>query len=149
MWLLGFELRTFRRAVGCFYTLSHLTSPNNFFYIFFLYLHFKCYPISLFPLQKTLILSSPSPCSPTHPLPLPDPGIPLHWGIELAQDQGSLLPLMLHRPSSATYAARAIGPFMCSLWLVVWSLGALGESDWFILLFFLWGKPLQLLGSFL
>jgi hypothetical protein len=28
MWLLGFELRTFRRAVGCSYPLSHLTSPN-------------------------------------------------------------------------------------------------------------------------
>jgi hypothetical protein len=27
MWLLGFELRTFRRAVGCSYLLSHLTSP--------------------------------------------------------------------------------------------------------------------------
>jgi hypothetical protein len=28
MWLLGFELRTFRRAVGCSYPLSHLTSPK-------------------------------------------------------------------------------------------------------------------------
>jgi S-formylglutathione hydrolase FrmB len=27
MWLLGFELRTFRRTVGCSYPLSHLTSP--------------------------------------------------------------------------------------------------------------------------
>jgi hypothetical protein len=27
MWLLGFELRTFGRAVGCSYSLSHLTSP--------------------------------------------------------------------------------------------------------------------------
>ena len=27
MWLLGFELRTFGRAVGCSYPLSHLTSP--------------------------------------------------------------------------------------------------------------------------
>jgi hypothetical protein len=23
----------------------------------------------------------PPPCSPTHPLPLPSPGIPLYWGI--------------------------------------------------------------------
>jgi hypothetical protein len=29
MWLLGFELWTFRRAVGCSYPLSHLTSPNT------------------------------------------------------------------------------------------------------------------------
>jgi hypothetical protein len=28
MWLLGFELRTFGRAVGCSYLLSHLTSPQ-------------------------------------------------------------------------------------------------------------------------
>jgi hypothetical protein len=28
MWLLGFELRTFRRAVRCSYPLSHLTSPK-------------------------------------------------------------------------------------------------------------------------
>jgi hypothetical protein len=26
MWLLGFELQTFRRAVGCSYPLNHLTS---------------------------------------------------------------------------------------------------------------------------
>jgi hypothetical protein len=30
MWLLGFELWTFGRAVGCSYPLSHLTSPNLF-----------------------------------------------------------------------------------------------------------------------
>jgi hypothetical protein len=28
MWLLGFELLTFGRAVGCSYLLSHLTSPS-------------------------------------------------------------------------------------------------------------------------
>jgi hypothetical protein len=31
MWLLGFELWTFGRAVGCSYPLSHLTSPDLFF----------------------------------------------------------------------------------------------------------------------
>jgi hypothetical protein len=29
MWLLGFELGTFGRAVGCSYPLSHLTSPKG------------------------------------------------------------------------------------------------------------------------
>jgi hypothetical protein len=29
MWLLGFELQTFGRAVGCSYPLSHLTSPSG------------------------------------------------------------------------------------------------------------------------
>jgi hypothetical protein len=32
MWLLGFELRTFGRAVGCSYPLSHLTSPLKLFF---------------------------------------------------------------------------------------------------------------------
>jgi hypothetical protein len=32
MWLLGFELWTFRRAVGCSYPLSHLTSPPHFLF---------------------------------------------------------------------------------------------------------------------
>ena len=31
MWLLGFELRTFGRAVGCSYLLSHLNSPSRTF----------------------------------------------------------------------------------------------------------------------
>jgi hypothetical protein len=30
MWLLGFELRTFRGAVGCSYLLSHLISSDKF-----------------------------------------------------------------------------------------------------------------------
>ena len=34
MWLLGFELWTFGRAVGCSYPLSHLTSPGIFFIAF-------------------------------------------------------------------------------------------------------------------
>ena len=34
MWLLGFELWTFGRAVGCSYPLSHLTSPPPSFYDF-------------------------------------------------------------------------------------------------------------------
>jgi hypothetical protein len=40
-------------------------------------------------------LSPPySPCSPTHALLLPGPGIPLHWGTEPSLDQGPLFPLM-------------------------------------------------------
>jgi hypothetical protein len=33
MWLLGFELQTFGRAVGYSYPLSHLTSPEDIFLI--------------------------------------------------------------------------------------------------------------------
>ena len=112
-----------------------------------LYLHFKCYLLSWFP---------PLPV-PGNPLPhslfpcfyegvsligLPCPGILPHWGIELSQDQGSLLPLMFFK---------AILCYLC-----IWSHGSLhvyclvgglvpgssGISGWLILLFFLWGcKP--------
>jgi hypothetical protein len=64
-------------------------NPFFFFLGYFLFLHFKCYPLSLF---------SPSPGNPpSHPLPPPPllwgfssthpptptslPSIPLHWGI--------------------------------------------------------------------
>jgi hypothetical protein len=40
MWLLGFELRTFGRAVGCSYQLSHLTSPK--YTDFKIYIHPIC-----------------------------------------------------------------------------------------------------------
>ena len=57
-----------------------------FFIRYLLYLHFKCYPLSCFPLQKPPIPSS-SPCSLKHQLLLPGPGIPLHWGTEPSQDK--------------------------------------------------------------
>jgi hypothetical protein len=98
-------------------------------------------------------LSHPhSPCSPTHPFLLPCSDIPLHWGIELSQDQGPLLPLMTNKA------------ILCYIYICGWSHGSLhvyslvvrlvpGSSkgtDWFLLLFLLWGfKPLQLLRSFL
>ena len=64
---------------------------------YFLHLHFKCYPFSQFPLRKPPI-SSPFPCSSTHPLPLPGPTIPLHWGIhQVFTGTWLLLPLMTHQ----------------------------------------------------
>jgi hypothetical protein len=45
----------------------------QFFISYFLHLHFKCYPESPYTL--------PPPCSPTHPLSLLGPGVPLYWGI--------------------------------------------------------------------
>jgi hypothetical protein len=36
MWLLGFELQTFGRAVGCSYPLSHLTRPELYFVYYYL-----------------------------------------------------------------------------------------------------------------
>jgi hypothetical protein len=52
----------------------------------------------------------------TQPLLTHHTGIPLHWGIDHSQYQGPLLLLMA---SSAIYTARAMGPSMCNLWLVV------------------------------
>jgi hypothetical protein len=52
----------------------------------FLHLHFQCYPKSPpYP---------PRPQSPTHPLPLLGPGVPLYWGIRSLPDQGPLFPMM-------------------------------------------------------
>jgi hypothetical protein len=49
---------------------------NNFIFLFFItyfpHLHFHCYPKSA---------PYPFPQSPTHPLPLFGPGVPLYWGI--------------------------------------------------------------------
>ena len=81
-----------------------------FFFRCFLYLHFKCYPLSWFPLQKSHILS-PSPCPPTHPLLLPGPGIPLYWAIESTQDQGPLLPLMTNQVLLSYICSQSHGPF--------------------------------------
>ena len=93
-----------------------LISKWCFLIRYFLYLHFKSYPLSRFSLQNSPIL-------------LLCPGIPLYWGIEPSKDQGPLLPLMSHRPFSATYAAGAMDPSMYTLWLVVQSLLVLGGLD--------------------
>jgi hypothetical protein len=53
------------------------------------------------------------------------------------------------KPPSATYAAGAMGPSMCTLWFSPWEPRRERASGCLILLFFLWGcKPLQLLKSF-
>jgi hypothetical protein len=92
----------------------------------FLYLHFKCYPLSSFFPLKTPFLITPSlahqptlSCFPVLEFPYTEAssfhrtkGLSPHW--------------CPTRPFSATYAAGALGPSMCTLWLVVQSLGALG-----------------------
>jgi hypothetical protein len=56
--------------------------PKSFFIRYFLHLYFKCYPPNLLypPHHHPTLPSPPPPYSPTHPLLLPDPGIPLYWG---------------------------------------------------------------------
>jgi hypothetical protein len=57
---------------------------------YFIYLYFKSYPLSWYPLQKP---PSP-PLLPNPPSPIPGPGIPLYRSIESSQDLGPVLPLM-------------------------------------------------------
>jgi hypothetical protein len=71
---------------------------------FFLYLHFKCFPLSRSPLRKPPIPSHLPPASmrvyphpSTHSLPSSRPGIPLQWSIEHPQARGPLLPPMFNK----------------------------------------------------
>jgi hypothetical protein len=106
----------------CWITIEkHLFVRDNLAFllnIFFIYISnvitFPC----LSP-QKTPILSL-FPfllwvCSPTHSLLPPHPGILLHWGTDLSQDQGLSSYWWPTKPSSTTYAAGTMGPS----WMVV------------------------------
>jgi hypothetical protein len=94
--LFGLGLLSHATPVSFFWNLSIFFS---FFFIgYFLYLHFKCFPLSWVPPES--LYSIPLPlllgrCSPTCQLPPPHPGIFLHWGIKPSQDQGLLLWLMI------------------------------------------------------
>ena len=87
-----------------FFIVSLFLFINRRYFIFiffldiFLYLHFKCFPLSRCPLWKPPNSSLPphlyEGAPPTHPLPSSCPGISLHWGIETPQAQGLLLPLL-------------------------------------------------------
>ena len=70
----------------------------DFIYLFilnfircFLYLYFKCYTLSWFPLLN-LTFHPPSPCSPTHTLLLPHPGITYTDALSLHRTK-DLLPI--------------------------------------------------------
>jgi hypothetical protein len=100
------------------YVLDFYIHAIFFIIGYFIYLHFKCYPLSWFPLCKPPISSPLPPVSmrvllhpPIHPLLPHCSGLPLHWGIEPSQDQGPPLPLILDK---------AILCYMCS-----WSHGSL------------------------
>jgi hypothetical protein len=87
------------------------------FLLFFIYLHFRCSLPSLSPLQ------------PPHPIPPPFASkrvllhSPTHFPFAGASSLHRTKDLSSHwsrtRQSSATCAAGAMGPSMCTLWLVV------------------------------
>jgi hypothetical protein len=115
---------------------------EHFFIAYFLYLHFKCYPLSQFPIQNSLSHSPPHASKrvlllPTHQLPPHCPGIPLHWRIEHSQDQGLLLLLML---DNVLWYIGSWSHGSLHVYSLVGGLvpGSSEGSDWLIL-FFLWG----------
>jgi hypothetical protein len=90
---------------------------------YFIYLHFKCYHLSWILLQ-TLPITSPTPrypfyegvLPPSYPLLTPSPGIPLHWSIELSQDQEPSFPLMPNKAILCYICSRSNGSLhVCSL----------------------------------
>ena len=91
-------------------------------------LHFKC-PISWFLCpRKDPISNLPSFCSPINFLPLPCPVLVFLYtaASNLSRTKGLSSLWCLTRPSSAAYESGAMGNSMCTLWLMVLSLGALG-----------------------
>jgi hypothetical protein len=112
---------------------------------YFIYLHFKCYPLFRFPLWK-LPIPFPNACFyedarlPTQSLLPHHSRIFLQWDTEHSQDQ---------RPPLSLMPGKAILCYICS-WSHGYTLvgglvpGNSGGSGWLILLFFLWGcKPLS------
>jgi hypothetical protein len=108
------------------------SSTFSFFIGYFLYLHFKCYPLSLFgppprkpaiPSSLPLLLWKCSPTllptsPPTHPLPLPALSFPYTGALSLHRTKGLSSYWCLTRPSLNTYGAGAMCSSMCILWLV-------------------------------
>jgi len=126
-------------------------SHKSFFIGYFLYLHFKCYPLSSPPPLKS---PHPSPyfyegVPPlTHPLPSPRPCIPLHWGIEPSQDQGPFLSLMLSKViCSQSHGYLHLYSLVAGL--VPGSSARLGwGSGWLVLVFFLWDYIIRTLSFY-
>jgi hypothetical protein len=95
-----------------------------FYYWIFYFSDFKCYPFSLFPPPPEIsYLFLPLPASmkvffypPTY---LPDLAFPYTGASSLHSTKDLSSHWCPTRPSSATYAAEAMGPSMCTPWLVV------------------------------
>ena len=109
---------------------SFLFSFYFFCIWYFLYLHFK---ISFPRLpSRSPLFHSISPClyegtlPPTHSH-FPSLAFPYTGTLNPLRPKGHSSHWCPTRPSSATYAAGAMGPSMCTLWLVVQSLGASGS----------------------
>jgi hypothetical protein len=118
--------------------MGKLFSLLFLFYIrCFLHSHFKCYSFFTFTLQNGPHPIPLSPCSLTHPLLLPCPGIALHGGIKPSQDQGPLLSSMSHKAILCyiyLWSHESLHVYSLVLGLVH---GSSRGTGWFILLFLL------------
>jgi hypothetical protein len=114
-WSTKEHARTGPRYPACFFFSSF------FFFlldIFFIYIS-NFIPFPGFPCQKKKNYPiSSSPWSPTHPL-LSCPSISYPGALSFYRIKGLFSPWCPTRPSCAAYAAGAMGPSMCTLWLLV------------------------------
>jgi len=85
------------------------------FYWLFLYLHFKCYFLSKFPLHKVVTGPTPLLLQPS----LLHLDISLNWEPNLRRTKGFYIHWCPRNPSSATYAVGAIGLSMGRFWILV------------------------------
>jgi hypothetical protein len=109
------------------FTLKQKNTPSFFnflLYIFFIYIS-NAIPKGPYTL--------PLPCSPTHPLPLLGPGIPLYWGIQSLQDQGASLPidgqlghLLLHMQLETRALGVLVSSYCCYTYRVADPFSSLG-----------------------
>jgi hypothetical protein len=91
IWFTFCQILSFRKIFSYWLLLSSLFEFSFLLDIFFIYSSNAILKVAY---------NLPLPCSPTHPLLLPGPGIPLYWGIWFSQDQRPLIPLI------AAYATR-------------------------------------------
>ena len=109
---------------------------THFLFIFFKLVSFFIYisniiPLPSFPSENTLshlpyLCFYKGASLPTKQLCHYCPSIPLFWGIKPSQDQGPPLPRMPDKGVLCYICSWTMGYSMCTLWLVIKSLGALG-----------------------
>jgi hypothetical protein len=80
----------------------------------------------------------PLPCSPTYPLPILGPGIPLYWDIKTLQDQGASLPcdgqlgyLLLHMQLEIRSLEVLVSSYCCTTYRVADPFSSLGAFSSF------------------
>jgi hypothetical protein len=97
---------------------------NNFIYFIGCFYLFTFQILSPFPVShlETPYPIPPTPASPSNPLLLPHPGIPLHWVTGYSQGHGPLLPLISNK---------AILCYICS-WMHMYSTGEIFKKGSFL-----------------